>query len=208
MPARDRWLALHLRVYRGLLVLYPPRFRRDFGPAMVQLLADQLRHPRRPGPAVAARVWLRTLDDLLASVPRQQWEAFMDVSSPVTRAAVAAGVLAVVTALGTVLAVVAAGAGPAVPLAVLLAVVLLVCRRQLRAFLTRPQGLWYRLLLAGIGLFAAVVLAGLAYWSTHDTTSTLVLILGNTALLLGVVLTVAGAALGIVQLGRRARHSG
>jgi hypothetical protein len=205
MPS-ERVLALHQRVYRSLLVLYPPSFRRDWGPAMVQLFGDQLRHPRRPGRAIGVRVWLRTLDDLLTSVPRQQWEAFMEETSTITRAVVVTSVVAIVAALGTGLAVVTAGIGPAVPLAILLAIVLVIYRHQLRSFVTRREGLWYRLLLAGVGLAAGVYLAGMAYWSTHETTSALFLIFGNTVFLLGVLLVLAGTAMGLGQLWRRTRH--
>jgi hypothetical protein len=206
MPAGDRALAWHQRVYRSLLVLYPPSFRREWGPAMVQLFCDQLRHPRRPGRAVGVRVWLRTLDDLLSSVPRQQWEAFMEQTSTVNRAVIVTSVVAIMAALGTGLAVVTAGIGPAIPLAVLLAVVVVIYRHQLRRFVTRRQGRWYRLLLAGIGLAAGVWLTGMAYWSTHDTTSALFLIVGNTVFLLGVLLVLAGTAMSLGQLWRRTRQ--
>jgi hypothetical protein len=206
MPPSERVLALNQRVYRSLLVLYPPSFRRDWGPAMAQLFGDQLRHPRRPGRAIGVRVWLRTLDDLLTSVPRQQWEAFMEQISTITRAVVVTSVVAIVVALGTGLAVVTAGIGPAVPLAILLAIVPVIYRHQLRSFVTRREGLWYRLLLAGAGLAAGVYLAGMAYWSTHETTSALFLIFGNTVFLLGVLLVLAGTAMGLGQLWRRTRH--
>jgi F0F1-type ATP synthase membrane subunit c/vacuolar-type H+-ATPase subunit K len=162
MRAGDRALTWHQRVYQSLLVLYPPSFRREWGPAMVQLFCDQLRHPRRPGRAVGLRVWLRTLDDLLSSVPRQQWEAFMEQTSTITRAVIVTSVVAIVAALGTGLAVVAAGIGPAIPVAIVLAVVVVIYRHQLRRFVTQRQGLWYRLLLAGIGLAAGGYLAGIA----------------------------------------------
>jgi len=206
MPAGDRALAWHQRAYRSLLVLYPPSFRREWGPAMVQLFGDQLRHPRRPGRAVGVRVWLRTLDDLLSSVPRQQWEAFMEQTSTINRAVIVTSVVAIAAALGTGLAVVTAGIGPAIPLAIVLAVVVVIYRHQLRRFVTRRQGLWYRLLLAGIGLAAGVWLAGMAYWSTHETTSALFLIVGNTVFLLGVLLVLAGTAMGLGQLWRRTRQ--
>lgn len=132
MPVGDRALAWHQRIYWSLLVLYPPGFRREWGPALVQLFGDQLRHPRRPGRAVGLRVWLRTLDDLLGSVPRQQWEAFMEETSTINRAVIVASVVAIVAALGTGLAVVTAGIGLAIPLAFLLAVVVVIYRHQLR----------------------------------------------------------------------------
>jgi hypothetical protein len=206
MPVGDRALTRHQRVYHALLVLYPPSFRRAWAPAMVQLFGDQLRHPRRPGRALGLRVWLRTLDDLLNSVPRQQWEAFMEQTSTITRAVIATSVVVIVAALGTGLALVTAGIGPAIPLAILLAVVVVIYRHQLCRFVTRRHGLWYRLLLAGIGLAAGVWLAGMAYWSTHETTSALFLIVGNTIFLLGVLLVLAGTAMGLGQLWRRTRQ--
>jgi hypothetical protein len=206
MPARERALARHQRAYRTLLMLYPPSFRRDWGPAMVQLFGDQLRHPRRPGRAVGLRVWLGTLDDLLTSVPRQQWEACMEQTSTITRAVIVTSVAAILAALGTGLAVVTAGIGPAIPLAIGLAVVVVSYRHQLHRFVTRRQGLWYRLLLAGIGLAAGVRLAGMAYWSTHETTSALFLIVGNAVFLLGVLLVLAGTAMGLGQLWQRTHH--
>jgi hypothetical protein len=204
MPARDRALARHQRAYRSLLVLYPPGFRRDWGPAMVQLLGDQLRH--QSGRVVGLRVWLHTLDDLLTSVPRQQWEAFMGETSTINRAAILTGVLAILAALGTGLALVTAGIGPAIPLAVLFAVVVVIYRHPLRSFVTRRQGLWYRLLVAGIALAAAVYVAGIAYWSTHETTSALFLIVANTVFLLGALLVLAGTAMGLGQLWQRTHH--
>jgi len=166
-----------------------------------------LRHPRRPERTIGARVWLRTLDDLLTSVPKQRWEAFMEETSTVRRAVFVTAVLAIVTAVGTGLAVLTGGIGPAIPLAIGFAVVLLIYRRQLRVLVTRRDGLWYRLLLSGIGLTVGSYLVALAYWSSHDTTPALFLLIGNTVGLLGIVLTVAGAALGLSQLVRRTRHT-
>jgi hypothetical protein len=99
---------------------------------MVQLFGDQLRHPRRPGRAVGVRVWLRTLDDLLSSVPRQQWETFMEQTSTITRAVIVTSVVAIVAALATGLAVVTAGIGPAIPLAILFALVVVIYHHQHR----------------------------------------------------------------------------
>jgi hypothetical protein len=130
----------------------------------------------------------------------------MEETSTINRAVIVTSVVAIVAALGTGLAVVTAGIGPAIPLAIVLAVVVVIYRHQLRRFVTRRQGLWYRLLLAGIGLAAGVWLAGMAYWSTHETTSTLFLIVGNTVFLLGVLLVLAGTAMGLGQLWRRTRQ--
>jgi hypothetical protein len=53
------------RVYRGLLRLYPARFRARFADDMVQLFGDQLRQARSHGPpAAVAGTWLRAVTDL------------------------------------------------------------------------------------------------------------------------------------------------
>lgn len=56
------------RLYRGLLHLYPARFRDRFGDDMVQVFGDQMRGARTEGqtPAVVA-TWLRAIIDLLAT---------------------------------------------------------------------------------------------------------------------------------------------
>lgn len=53
------------RLYRGLLHLYPARFRARFADDMAQLFGDQLRRARTEGPPVAvAGTWLRAIADL------------------------------------------------------------------------------------------------------------------------------------------------
>jgi len=61
---------MHLRIYRTLLVLYPRSFRRDYREAMLQLFGDCVRDR-------GARVWLRTIPDLVRSVPVLRLEAVM-----------------------------------------------------------------------------------------------------------------------------------
>jgi len=56
------------RLYRGLLLLYPARFRARFADDMVQLFGDQMRRARSEGPPVAvAGTWLRAIADLAAT---------------------------------------------------------------------------------------------------------------------------------------------
>jgi hypothetical protein len=53
------------RVYRGLLRLYPARFRARFSDDMVQLFGDQLRQAHSHGPpAAVAGTWLRAVTDI------------------------------------------------------------------------------------------------------------------------------------------------
>lgn len=53
------------RLYRGLLHLYPARFRARFADDMAQLFGDQLRQARSHGPpAAVAGTWLRAVTDI------------------------------------------------------------------------------------------------------------------------------------------------
>jgi hypothetical protein len=76
--SRPRWpLAASLRLYQLLLVLYPPRFRRAFGPQMAQVFGDCCAEVYRCGGTPALlRLWADTLRDLLTSVPRERLERF------------------------------------------------------------------------------------------------------------------------------------
>ena len=63
---------LHLRVFGGLLWLYPPSLRRAHGEEMRQLFRDTLRDEiAHRGPPGALRAWGVTLADLAASLPRE-----------------------------------------------------------------------------------------------------------------------------------------
>jgi hypothetical protein len=71
MPERrlDRSLTFATRIYRILLVAYPKEFRCAYGPQMTQVFGDLCREEKRRGGAVGlARLWGRTLLDLLATV--------------------------------------------------------------------------------------------------------------------------------------------
>jgi len=54
-------------IYRTLLKAYPSRSLRRYGKPMAQLFSDRLRHATGARPLV--RLWLRTLADLVRSVP-------------------------------------------------------------------------------------------------------------------------------------------
>lgn len=61
-----RWF---LSIYSVLLLAYPRKFRREYGPQMVLFLLDC---QRNAGTALArTRLWLRTLADLLRTAPRE-----------------------------------------------------------------------------------------------------------------------------------------
>jgi hypothetical protein len=92
-------------VYRALLRLYPPAFRRSYGDPMVQLFGDRLRD-------VGTRAWLRTLPDLVRTASIERTEATMNHLGPTARVlllafAVVAGTAAVMGAGGGVMPVVA-----------------------------------------------------------------------------------------------------
>src|SRR4051794_6080102 len=61
---------MHLRTYRALLVLYPRSFRREYRESMLQLFGDCVRDR-------GARAWLRTVPDLVRTVPALRLEAVM-----------------------------------------------------------------------------------------------------------------------------------
>ena len=64
MRMPERTVAVALRIYRLMLLAYPPQHRRHFGTHMAQLFADQCRDAmHKDGPAELLRLWLRTLLD-------------------------------------------------------------------------------------------------------------------------------------------------
>lgn len=68
--ASSRSFDRHRALYRALLLLYPRRFRQGYAGPMAQLFADCVRDQ-------GSRVWLRTLPDLVRTVPKQRIEAVM-----------------------------------------------------------------------------------------------------------------------------------
>lgn len=61
------------RLYRALLRLYPPAFRRGFGDEMTELMRDRLRAAKRAGGGATWRLWLRVAVDLAISAPAERW---------------------------------------------------------------------------------------------------------------------------------------
>jgi hypothetical protein len=61
-----------LRIYSILLLAYPKEFRREYGSHMVLLLRDCQRDARTT--STRARLWLRTLVDLVRTAPREHLE--------------------------------------------------------------------------------------------------------------------------------------
>jgi hypothetical protein len=125
--ASPRSVARHRSLYRALLVLYPRSFRRSYAEPMVQLFGDRLRD-------VGARAWLRTVPDLVRSVPVERTEAVMSR----LRHSPAARVVAVAVAVfGAVIVSLVIGGG--VILVVALAVVAILVAQR-RRFAALPRG--------------------------------------------------------------------
>src|ERR1041385_173877 len=61
-----RAVTLSVLIYQRLLASYPPKYRREYGPAMTQLFRDQCRDAWRGGRAWGlAGLWLRVVPDLV-----------------------------------------------------------------------------------------------------------------------------------------------
>jgi hypothetical protein len=63
------------RTYRILLKAYPKRYLQSYKEPMVQLFSDQLQRTSGAGPVV--RLWLRTLADLLRTVPARYFDRLL-----------------------------------------------------------------------------------------------------------------------------------
>jgi hypothetical protein len=102
---------MHLRIYRALLVLYPRSFRQGYREPMLQLFGDCVRDR-------GAKAWLRTVPDLVRTIPALRLEAVMSGPGP-TASKVAAFAL---LAFGAVVIAMGLG-GPVLTAAILLAVI-------------------------------------------------------------------------------------
>ena len=61
-------VTLSENIYRHLLILYPPRFRHEYGREMALVFRSQCRHRlEREGEAALALLWFSTLGDLFSS---------------------------------------------------------------------------------------------------------------------------------------------
>lgn len=66
---QSRSIRISITIYRFLLIVYPPSHRQPYGPLMRQLFGDLCRDAyTENGLAGLARLWLRTLPDLAASL--------------------------------------------------------------------------------------------------------------------------------------------
>jgi hypothetical protein len=179
-----------LWVYRQLVRLYPRRFRHEYGPDLVQLIADQLRDEP------TWRVVSRGAIDLVLTLPTRHLEAHMDRSPTpfVTTmfAALALSALIVGAVVGHPLvllaclavAIVAGGLG-----------LLFVHRARPRPMPAR----WWQLTTAGTCLLAALIATTTATGELPAGAWLVAMITGLTA----IVLIAAGVVLGITHLASR-----
>jgi hypothetical protein len=182
MRGRDRW-------YRASLWLYPRRFRREYGAAMLQLHRDRQRegavHRRR-----------RALGDLALSIPYQHWEALM-ATTPTTRATITVVATAIIAALSLAI-------GAAIVGLLLLLLVAWECYAVLRMRGARPDGAtWWHLVAAGFGVFALVFVVFALPWPESwreevpgDVAFGLVMI----GIALSIVLVATGVLLGVTRV--------
>lgn len=73
-PSANKGQAVSERVYRLLLLAYPLEFRREYGPCMAQLFRDCCRDDTRDNRSGLWRLWLRTLFDVVQTVPKEHLE--------------------------------------------------------------------------------------------------------------------------------------
>jgi hypothetical protein len=177
------------RVYAALVRLYPRPFRENYGADLAQLLRDQC--AEEP----AWRVYGRALVDLAITVPSQHLEALVHNNS--TR--VVSLLYAAIATAGALLAIV--GGSNAVTLTVGLPIALAAGAMAVIAYkrggprAAAPPSAWWKFILAGLGLVAAVIIAagaGVDAWYV-----------GMIAVLLAAVLAATGLVLGVAHLFRR-----
>jgi hypothetical protein len=74
----------HERVYRRLLRLYPRAFRAQYGAEMSRLFSDQLQDAQSSGqPRAIASLWLRSIVDLIVTVPHHLLQKKQLVPQPI-----------------------------------------------------------------------------------------------------------------------------
>jgi hypothetical protein len=179
-------------LYRGLLRVYPRRFRDEYRDDMVLLFAAQLRDEP------AMRVWARGVIDLAITIPARHLEAHMTrLPNPAVPALFAAisvtGVLfGIIT--GSNLGMLAIG----VSVAAVAGALAVVAWQHTRAITTaRPATAhWWKLLAAGAGVLAAVIVATNAAGEVEESMWWPMMI----AILAALVTVAAGLVLGVAHL--------
>jgi len=187
-----------LEAYRLAVRLYPKRFREEYGPDLVGLLADQLRDEP------TWRVLARSAVDLALTVPTRHLEAHMSRSATtlftVILGAVALGAVVVgvtVGSLGVLL--------PCLAVAVLAVALALVAAHRARPLTERrpTTGNWWKLLGGGSLVLAVLIATTTATGELPEGAWFVAMVTSFTAL----VLIGAGIVLGIAHLASRANRS-
>jgi hypothetical protein len=176
------------RVYAALVRLYPRPFRENYGADLAQLLRDQC--AEEP----AWRVYGRALVDLAITVPSQHLEALVHNNS--TR--VVSLLYAAIATAGALLAIVGgsnAVTSVGLPIALAAGAMAVIAYKRGGPRAAAPTAAWWKFILAGLGLVAAVIIAagaGVDAWYV-----------GMIAVLLAAVLSATGVVLGVTHLFRR-----
>jgi hypothetical protein len=145
----------HARLYRGLLVLYPRAFRREYAPDLVQAFVDLARNRG------LASTWTRCWIDLAVTAPRYHLEAL--VHRHVSSSALTA--LTFVVALAGFAGLLLGGVA-AVPVLAAAVILALSQRTALaKALVVSPHERGTRLRVAGA--IAAVCVATVGSWLYH-----------------------------------------
>jgi hypothetical protein len=182
------------RVYRVLLLLYPPSFRRAYRHEMLGRYQDARRD------RIAS--WPRLALDVVVTAPHRHQEAFMQLDT-----AHKLGIAAILLTVGIVGFALVGGALAALVLAMLLAWTLVAFLKNRGASPT--EGTWWKLAVAGLALFALIVAVFAPPWpeswrsTVPDELAYWTVIFG---LIFAIVLVAAGLLAAIAQLMTR-RHA-
>ncbi|MEO5842946.1 MAG: hypothetical protein ABIQ73_26545 [Acidimicrobiales bacterium] len=179
-----------VRMYGSLVRLYPRQFRDDYSADMVQLVRDQcVDEP-------AWKVCGRAAIDLAITLPAQQMEAHMNRTPnllvPLFYTAVATGGVLAAIVGGTNIAMVIVGACVAVAAG---SMATIAWRRAGPLRGTTPNSGWWKFVVAGPAIIAAVIIAaglGVEAWY-----------LGMVSVFVAFLLTGIGLLLGLARLVHR-----
>jgi hypothetical protein len=178
------------RAYAALVALYPRRFRDEYGADLVSLFRDQCHDE------ATSRVLGRAVVDLILTVPHQHLEARMHRNPTpaltIFYAAASVAGLGLAAVGGSAIGVVALGLAVAFAFGALAATT---WRRAAPAMERTTTSGWWKFVLAGPALIAAVVVAGglgVEAWEVGMVTA-----------FLGIVLLAVGVVLGIVHAAGR-----
>ena len=200
-------MRFHIKTYRRLLGLYPPKFRHKYGDEMALLFADLLAGQRRsPQPLGTLRIWVHTIGDTLANSTREHMEETMKNQVAVTRLLLFAFPIAFVA---TYVADFAGGFPLSLLVLVVGAGVLVVRRRSLPdAIFGSRRGKWWLWTLGGLAMIGtAIGLSLLSAGDDSEDTSELGWMLFSLLFMAGTLIVVASIIGGLAHLLRRPRAS-